>query len=140
MRQQQMFAACMSLAGLTVMGCAHATTPPRDSVVDTSVRRDAVCREAVVLYSSASEVRAPFQAIAVIDFSEKDRMMNEAVLMDLVRRKAASMGASGVILPDMPEFGVYETVVQPLTERGHRSIAVYVPEDSARVRVTCEGN
>jgi len=142
MRQQHLLSVCLSLAGFAAMGCAHTNAPPQDSVVDVSVRRDAVCQEAVRLYSSHGEVGAAFQEVAFLDYAEQSRMVNEVLLMNSVRRKAAELGATGVILPAVTDAEAGAQVVAAVlgagTERSNRSIAVYVPSDSARVRAMCD--
>ena len=142
MRQHHMWSACLSLAGVTLMGCAHVSTPAPHAAEDVSVRREPVCAEAVMLYTSANEVRAAFQPLGVVTYTDQSRLDNEAALMNLVRRKAAQMGATGVILPspqsDVEQLHrVFAMVAGSATEPGNRSVAIYVPEDSARVRVTC---
>jgi hypothetical protein len=52
-----------------------------------------------MLYRSASEVGAAFLPIAVLNYTEEARLVNEPILWNAVRRKATKMGASGVILP-----------------------------------------
>jgi hypothetical protein len=122
MRHQQLMSACLSVAGLALMGCAHTRAPHESSHVDESRRLDTVCREAVALYSAPREIGAAFQFVAVLKDAEEARRVNEPLTMNAVRRHAAKTRATGVILPSYTVGEKAERVFAPMIVRSRRGV------------------
>lgn len=141
MRQLQLSSSWVLLSGLTLMGCAHGTITPRPSLADTA--REAVCPDAVMLYTGAHEIRgATVEPVALLKYTEEARMVNETILLNAVRRKAAKLGATGVLLPTTDldfEQSRRMAMTQSVAgmEPGVQAVAFFAPADSTRVRLIC---
>lgn len=64
-------------------------------------------------------------------------------MMKSMRKKAADVGANGIIMGDINEPGAGAKVVGAFlgtgTERKGKSVAIFVPGDSTRVQKACSG-
>ena len=111
------------------------------AVMDQSLKLARTCPMAVKLYSSPATVGAEYQEIALLNSSGVSDFTNESQMMTSMRQAAAKLGATGVIMGniDEPSAGakVAAAVFKTMTERKGKSVAIYVPGDSARVAGIC---
>jgi hypothetical protein len=96
--------------------------------VEPTAQRPALCVEAVNVYSDSSAIPGEFVRVAVISprHSPDVRPSTERVRKAL-RKKAARLGANGIILPSKAynAIDIYD------------GLAVYIPADSARAAELC---
>jgi hypothetical protein len=111
------------------------------SLMDTSVRMARTCPAAVKLFSSPSKVTSDYQEIALLNASGSSMYTNESNMTGSMRKKAAEVGANGIIMGniDEPSAGakVAAAVFGAHTERKGKAVAIYIPADSARAQQVC---
>ena len=65
-------------------------------------------------------------------------------MMKSMRKKAAEVGATGIIMGNIDEPGAGAKVVGAIfgtgTERKGKSVAIFVPADTVRVQKVCASN
>jgi hypothetical protein len=97
----------------------------------------------VKLYSTPSKVEAQFEEVAILNSSGLSEWTNESQMMESMRKKAAELGATGVIMDNIKEASegakVAAQVLGGVTQRRGKSVAIYVPSDTARVAAVCSG-
>src|SRR5262245_7341994 len=74
--------------------------------LETGPVRAAILPEQVQIYRSAAQVGAPYVEVALLNASGDYSMTSEGQMFETMRKKAAKIGANGVIL---------ETVSEPTT-------------------------
>jgi hypothetical protein len=135
----RLIAAALVFTAVTMTACVQTNA----SVMDTSVRLARTCPDAVKLFSSPSKVTSEYQEIALLNSSGSSMYTNENGMATSMRKKAADLGANGIIMGDInePSAGakVAAAVFGTYTERKGKSMAIYIPADSVRVRTACTG-
>jgi hypothetical protein len=126
------------MAGFAITtGCTRTNA----ALVDNSIHLAPTCPDAVKLYTSPSSVGASYTEIALLNSTGASGWTTEAGMMTSMRKKAASIGANGIIMGNINEPGagakVAAAVFGTATERKGKSVAIYVPTDTARVRNVC---
>lgn len=111
------------------------------SLMDTSVRMARTCPAAVKLFSSPSKVPSEYTEIALLNASGSSMYTNESNMTGSMRKKAAELGANGIIMGniDEPSAGakVAAAVFGTHTERKGKAVAIHIAADSARVQQAC---
>lgn len=109
--------------------------------MDNSIHLARTCPDAVKMYTSPSTVGAPYQEVALLNSSGSTGFTSEAGMMKSMRKKAAEVGANGIIMGNIDEPGAGAKVAGAFlgtgTERKGKSVAIYVTADTARVRTVC---
>ncbi len=99
------------------------------TLLDPGTRRPSTCVAAITVFEAPTDVSAAYSGVARISlWSPPDGKVTPESDILALRKKAAELGANGLIL------GYRREKLQP---EGHRSIAIYIPSDSARVRIAC---
>jgi hypothetical protein len=97
--------------------------------LNPEVRRPAHCAEAVTVYAATSEVTRKYIEIARIAiWHPPDMATTPEQELSVQRKKAAELGANGLILSHPPDR---------LQLREESSLAVFVPEDSVHILEVC---
>jgi hypothetical protein len=97
-------------------------------MIQPGQQRAPLCVEAVTMYADSSEIRKDFVKVALLTPRHSpDVLPSSAQLEGALRKKAARLGATGVIVPP----GGYEA---PALYEG---VAVFVPQDSAQAADLC---
>jgi hypothetical protein len=113
------------------------------AVVDANVKLAPICADGVALFTSADRVGNEYQEIAILNSRGDTDWTSEQGMFQSQKRKAASLGANGIIVNNIrePNAGTYiiGALVGTGTVRTGSSLAVYVPSDSLRVRTACLG-
>lgn len=126
------------VAGLVFVG---ACTRTNAALMDNSVHLARTCPDAVKIYTSPSTVGAQYQEVALLNSSGSTGFTSEAGMMKSMRKKAAEVGANGIIMGNIDEPSAGAKVAGAFlgtgTERKGKSVAIYVASDSARVRTSC---
>lgn len=122
---------------LIVSGCTYTNA----ALIDNSVRLARTCPDAVMLYTSPSRVPGPYTEVALLNSTASADATTESGMMKSMRQKAAEVGATGIILGniDEPSAGakVAGAVLGTGTIRKGKSVAIFVPVDTARLRQVC---
>lgn len=86
--------------------------------------------EEVTIYVSEEDIPGDFERIAIINASGSSSYTNEAQLYEAVRKRAAKIGANGVLLNEIDEPGTGAKVAGAIfgidTKRKSEMIAIYV--------------
>jgi len=110
--------------------------------MDNSLRLAPTCPDAVKMYSSPSAVGSTYQEVALLNSSANTGFTTEAGMMKSMRKKAAEVGANGIIMGNIDEPGAGAKVAAAVfgtgAERKGKSVAIFVASDTARVRSFCE--
>ena len=128
--------AMMALATLLV-GCTRTNA----ALMDNSVHRAPTCADGVKVYSTPAAVGVAYEEVALLNSSGSTGFTSEAGMIKSMRQKAASVGANGIIMGNINEPGaatkVAAAVLGTSAERKGKSVAIFVPSDSTRVRTVC---
>lgn len=118
-----------------------ACTRTNAALMDNSVHLARTCPDAVKMYTSPSTVGAPYQEVALLNSSGSTGFTSESGMMKSMRKKAAEVGANGIIMGNIDEPSAAAKVAGAFlgtgTERKGKSVAIFVPSDTARVRTVC---
>ena len=111
--------------------------------LNPSAKRAPVCPNAVELYTDSSRVGQQFEEVAILNSKGESGMTSERGMYESMRRKAAQLGANGVILAPVQEPKAGTKIIGALfgtgAERKGGATAIWVPGDSARIEQACEG-
>jgi hypothetical protein len=105
---------------------------------DAGSARPATCWQAVQLYASREAIRAPFLEIAFVTVEAPGDAADSVVAMHL-RRKAATLGANGLLLTAITGRPVAVTSNFRLvaTRQEGEGVALWIPRDSLRAIEKC---
>lgn len=123
----------LTLAGICLLSAACVQT---NAVrLGTSPARAAVAESLVVIYRTAEQVPGGYHEIVLLDSSGESSWTNEAKMINSMRKKAAEMGANGIILDAMSEPSAGAKVAAAFlgtgAQRKGKAIAIHVvPADS----------
>lgn len=99
------------------------------------------CPEAVQVFTDSSKVGRPYTEVALLNSSGDNDMTSESGMIRSQQKKAAQLGANGIILGQMKDASTGAQVAQAFlgtsANRKGRSVAIYIPSDSARVAAAC---
>ena len=86
--------------------------------------------EEVTIYVSEEDIPAEYEKVAIINATGSSSYTNEAQLYEAVRKRAAKIGANGVLLSEIKEPGTGAKVAAAVfgydTQRKSQMIAIYV--------------
>ena len=128
-----------------ILACATLTScmSTNAAVMDVNVKLAPICTDGVALFTSPDRVGKDYQEVAILSSRASTEYTTEKGMYESQKRKAASLGANGVIVNSMnqPQAGtqVVGVLLGTGTERHGSSLAVYIPSDSQRVRTACLG-
>jgi len=126
---------------MTGVAVAVGCTQTNAALIDTSVHLARTCPDGVKLYSSPSQVGTAYQEIALLNSTGSTDFTTEAGMMTSMRKKAAEVEANGIVMGNIDEPGnvakIAAAVFGTTTERKGKSVAIFVPSDTARSRTAC---
>src|SRR6266566_2462887 len=124
---------------LALLGCVSTNA----AVLNTSLKLPAICPDGVQVFTDSSKVGKAYKEVAVLNSQGSYQYTNESKMVDSQRKKAAALGANGVILGTMqdPSTGakVWNALIGTSANRKGYAVAILIPEDSARVAEACKG-
>lgn len=127
----------IAAAAMLAVGCTRTNA----ALMDNSVKLAPTCPDAVKMYTSPSKVGAEYQEVALLNSTGSTGFTSEAGMMKSMRKKAADVGANGIIMGNIDEPGAGTKVAAAIfgtsAERKGKSVAIFVPSDTARVRSVC---
>ena len=93
-------------------------------------------------FHDSSKVGKAYTEVAVLNSKGDNDMTSESGMINSQRKKAAQLGANGVILGSMADPGtgakVFHALIGTSANRKGKSIAIYIPADTARVAAACK--
>lgn len=123
-----------------VLGVACVST--NAALLDPSLKLAPVCPEGVQVFTDSSKVGKPYTEVAVLASKGDDDLTSESGMIQSQRKKAASLGANGLILGQMKDPSTGAKIAQALfwtsANRKATAIAIYIPADTARVAEACK--
>jgi len=124
---------------VSVTGCVTTNA----AVLDPTVSYQKICPDAVQVFTTPERVPSAYREVALLNSKGESSWTDEKQMMDSQRRKAAKLGANGIILGETKEPNAGTKIIGSLfgtgAERKGRAIAIYIPADSLRVKVACSG-
>jgi len=128
-------AACTLLLLLT--GCTRTNA----ALMDSFLRLAPTCPDTVWIYTTPAQVGATAQEVALLNSTGSTGFTSEAGMMKSMRQKAAEIGANGIIMGNIDEPGAGAKVAAAVfgtgAERKGKSVTIFGPSDTARVRSFC---
>ncbi len=122
---------------LATAGCVSTNA----AVLNPSVKLAPICPDGVQLFTSADKVGKDYREIALLNSSGQSGSTSEKGMYDSQRKKAAELGANGIIVNNINEPKVGTKIIGALfgtgAERKGSALAIDIPGDSARVRGAC---
>lgn len=129
----------LALVAAGVAGCVSTNA----ALMDASVKLPPICKEGVALFSTTDKVGKDYKEIAILNSKGESSMTTEADMYESQQKKAASLGANGIIVNNInepkPGTKIIAAIVGVSAERKGSAMAIHIPEDTARVRIACAG-
>lgn len=120
-----------------VLGCTRTNA----ALVDNSVKLAPSCADGVKIYSTPSAVGGEYKEVALLNSTAKTGFTSEAGMLKSMRKKAAAVGANGIIMGSINEPSAGAKIAGAVfgtgAERKGKSVAIFVVSDTARVRTFC---
>jgi hypothetical protein len=128
------------VAGLALVAACVNTSA---TVLNPEAQRAPICPEGVQLFTAAEKVGKEFHEVAVLNSKGDSDWTSEEGMANSQRKKAAKLGANGVILGESKEPSTGAKIAKAFlgtsANRKGKSIAIYIPADSTRVAKACVG-
>ncbi|MEP6744756.1 MAG: hypothetical protein ABJB33_04610 [Gemmatimonadota bacterium] len=111
-------------------------------VTDRSVRLPRICPAGVALHSRFDSIPAGYREIAHLTASGDWDAVSNTMLYEAQLRKAARLGANGLIVDSLREASTLGKLVELRTgliipQRRSFATAILLPADTLRVRLAC---
>jgi len=98
--------------------------------------------DGVVVFTDTSKVGRPYTEVAVLNSKGGSDVTSESGMINSQRKKAAELGANGLILGTMkdPSTGakIASSIFGTSANRKGNPVAIYIPSDSSRVAAACK--
>jgi hypothetical protein len=119
--------------------CVHTNA----AVMDVTQRYAPLCPDGVKVFSDTSKVGKAYKEVALLNSKGESGSTSEEGMIKSQRKKAAEVGANGIILGGFQEPKAGTKIIGSLlgtgSERKGSALAIYIPADSERVRAACSG-
>lgn len=128
----------MRFLALLVLAACVST---KATVLNPSARLAPICPDGVMVFSSAEKVGKPFVEVAILSSTGNTDVTSEAGMLNSQRKKAAAVGANGLIMGTVKDPTTGAKVANALlgtgADRKGQAVAIHIVEDSSRVRQAC---
>ncbi len=118
-------------------GCVHT----RATVLDTTIRPRELCPDGVKIYLTKQDAPVDYIALALLQSSGNDTYTTGAGMINSQRKKAAKLGANGLILSEQKDPDGLTKIAGALfgtsTSRKGNAVAILVPSDTTRAYQVC---
>jgi len=109
------------------VACVHTNT----TVLDPEKVREPIDPDDVVIYTTAAKVPGDYEEIALLNSKADSASTSEAQMFKSMRKKAAKIGANGIILDPVSEPSVGAKIAAAVlfgsgAERKGKAVAIYV--------------
>src|SRR3989475_10870890 len=119
--------------------CVHTNA----AVLDVTQKFAPLCPDGVKVFSDTSKVGKSYQEVALLNSKGQSGSTSEGGMINSQRKKAAELGANGIVLGGFQEPKAGTKIVGALlgtgAERKGSALAIYIPGDSTRVKAACNG-
>jgi hypothetical protein len=119
------------------LGCVQTNA----AVLDPSMLYQRTCPDAVVVYTSPERVGKPYREVALLNSKGESGWTSEAGMVNSQRKKAAEVGANGLVVGGIDEPKAGTKIIGALlgtgAERKGKAVAIFVPDDSTKTAITC---
>lgn len=110
--------------------------------MDSSLHLAKTCPDGVKLYSAPDKVGQPYTEVAMMNSSGNTGFTSESGMMKSMRKKAAEVGATGIILTNIDEPSAGAKVASAFllgtgADRKGKSVAIFVAADTSHIREVC---
>ena len=126
-----------SLIGVGLVAC----TKTNVAMLDQSFRPPKSCEQRIVMYTTPSKAPQGYVEMALLNSSGNTMFTSEAGMMKSQRQKAGDIGATGIILTGIDEPGAGAKVAGAIlgtgAERKGKALAIFSPQDTAKVNAAC---
>ena len=113
------------------------------AVLDVTTQRAPICSDGVRVFSDTSRIGHAYQEVALLNSKGESGMTSEAGMIRNQQKKAAALGANGIVLGGFREPGAGAKIAGAVfgvgAERKGSAMAIFIPDDSSRVRAACDG-
>jgi hypothetical protein len=134
MKAKLLFCSCVSTM---IVGCVSTNA----TVLDPSLTLARICPDAVRIYTTPAKVPSSYREVALLHSKGESGWSNEEQMMESMRKKAAELGANGIILDNIDEPSaltkVIGTVAKTGTQRKGKALAIFIPADSPNTEAVC---
>jgi hypothetical protein len=124
---------------LGAAACVHTNA----ALMDVTQKLPPLCPDGVKVFSDTSKVGKPYQEVALLNSKGESGSTSEEGMIKSQRKKAAQVGANGIVLGGFQEPKAGTKIIGALlgtgAERKGSALAIYIPADSSRVRAACNG-
>lgn len=111
------------------------------AVLNPEIKRNPVCPNGVALFLSPDRVPTAYEEVALLNSTGETSWTSESGMVNSQRKKAASLGANGIILGNVNEPNAGTKIIGSIlgtgSERKGKAVAIWIPADTARVRTAC---
>lgn len=111
------------------------------SLIDPSVKLAPTCQAGVKLFRTTATLPGEYSEVALLTAEADTKYSDDGEMIEAMRKKAAKVGANGVILGSLREPSALTQIAGEVAKTGTlrkgESIAIFIPEDSTRVRLAC---
>jgi hypothetical protein len=121
------------------VACVHTNA----AVLDVTQQFAPICPDGVKVFPDTTGIARPYQQVALLNSTGESGSTSEGGMIKSQRQKAAKLGANGIILGGFqePRAGtkIIGAVLGTGSQRKGSAMAIYIPADTSRVRVACNG-
>ena len=111
------------------------------ALLDPTLKLAPICPDGVEVFTDSSKVGKPYREVAVLASKGDNDFTTESGMIESQRKKAAELGANGLILGQMKDASTGAQIAQAFfgtsANRKGQAVAIYIPSDSARVTKAC---
>lgn len=131
------------LSRLSILGAALvcACVSTNASLIDPTVHLAETCPSAIKLYTTPDRVGQPYREVAVLNAKGESNFSDEGDMVESMRKKAAEVGANGIIMGGIDEPSALTKVIGQVANTGSqrkgKALAIYVPSDSTTTATVC---
>jgi hypothetical protein len=112
------------------------------ALMNPALKLAPVCSDGVQVFTDTSKVGKPYTEVAVLNSKGGSDWTSESGMINSQRKKAAELGANGLILGTMkdPSTGakIASAIFGTSANRQGKAIAIHIPGDTSRVAAACK--
>jgi hypothetical protein len=126
---------------VVILGSLTGCVSTNAAVLDPTVKYQKICPDAVAIFTSAQRVPGDYREVALLHSKGESGWTDERQMAGSQRKKAAQLGANGIIMGDIKEPNAGTKIIGSIlgtgAERKGAALAIYIPGDSGRVQRAC---
>ena len=130
--------ALLLAASVATSACVHTNA----AILDPTAKYAKTCPEAVIVYTTPDKVPGEYREIALLNSTGETGWTSEQGMVNSQRKKAADVGASGLVLGGINEPNAGTKIIGAVlgtgTERKGKAVAIWLLADSLRVTHVCD--